>query len=365
MALAWLAIPLAVALVVSALATPLVSRLALACGAVDRPNERKVSPRPDMPLLGGFSVALGFFVGLSTAILLAPAEARISPHLEALLLGGLLMLGIGAFDDRFGLSALPKLGIQVLAAGIAIALGFQLDHLTDPVTRQVWHFPIWLVWIVTTLWIVIVTNAINLIDGLDGLATGVAAIIGATLVVIAWQAGNVAGMLIGAALVGSLLGFLPYNFPPARIFAGDTGSLFMGYSLALLSLEGYQKVTVLTFLVPLLVLAVPLLDVSLSILRRLRRGGHIMKPDRLHIHHRLLDAEGSHRSAVLALYFLTACFCIIAVSFTRLHGLASLLFLLAVLVLTFRLVRNLGLFEVELTDGPKGDAGPPAGEESH
>jgi UDP-GlcNAc:undecaprenyl-phosphate GlcNAc-1-phosphate transferase len=334
------------ALGVSALATPMVARLAITLGVVDHPDERKVNRRPNIPLLGGISVALGFFVGLAVAILLAPEETGFLSHLEGLLLGGLLVLSLGALDDRWGLGAFPKITVQILAAGIAIAFGFQIDHLTDPISRQVWVFPTWLVWVLTTLWIVVVTNSLNLMDGLDGLASGIAAIIAATLTIIAWQGNHVLGMVVGVALVGALLGFLPYNFPPARIFVGDTGALFIGYSLSLLALEGYQRVTLLTFIVPLLALAVPLIDTLLSILRRLRRRTNIMKADRLHIHHRLLASEGSHRSAVLSIYFLTACFCIIAVSFTRLEGYAAVLFLGAVGLLTLRLLRNLGFFDV-------------------
>lgn len=332
------------AALVAALATPMVGRLALAMGVVDRPNDRKVSRRDRMPLLGGFAVALGFFVGMAAALILVPPDEPLT-SLEALYVGGGLMLIVGAWDDRFGLGALAKLGAQLLAAAVAIRFGFGIDHVTEPITRTVFIFPPWLSWATTTLWIVLVTNSINLIDGLDGLAAGVSAIIAATLTIIAWQGGHVPGVLIGVALVGALLGFLPFNFPPARIFAGDTGALFIGYALALLALEGYQRITVLTFIVPLLALAVPLLDTGLSILRRLRSGGRIMQADRQHMHHRLLDVEGSHRPAVLSLYFLTACFCIIAVSFTRLHGIASLVFLVVVLVLTVRILRNLGFFD--------------------
>jgi len=346
-----------IALAVSALATPIVARLAITLGAVDQPNGRKVNRRPNIPLWGGAAVALGFFVGMAAAILLTPQEVVFRSHLEGLLLGGLLVLSLGAFDDRWGLGALPKLTVQIVAAGIAIAFGFQIDHLTDPISRQVWFFPTWLIWVLTTIWIVVVTNSINLMDGLDGLASGIAAIIAVTLTFIAWQAkvtltfiawqaNQVVGVVVGIALVGALLGFLPYNFPPARIFAGDTGALFIGYSLSLLALEGYQRVTLLTFIVPLLALAVPLIDTLLSILRRMRRRTNIMQADRLHIHHRLLESEGSHRSAVLSIYFLTACFCIIAVSFTRLEGYAAVLFLGAVGLLTLRLLRNLGFFEV-------------------
>jgi len=335
-----------IAVAVSALATPMVAHLAVTLGAVDQPDERKVNRRPNIPLLGGGSVALGFFVGLAVAIVLAPAEVVFRSRLEGLLLGGLLVLSLGALDDRWGLGAIPKLAVEILVAGIAIAFGFQIDHLTDPISRQVWYFPYWLTWVATTLWIVVVTNSINLMDGLDGLASGISAIIAATLTFIAWQANHVLGVVVGIPLVGALLGFLPYNFPPARIFVGDTGALFIGYSLSLLALEGYQRVTLLTFIVPLLAFAVPLIDTLLSILRRVRRRANIMKADRLHIHHRLLETEGSHRSAVLSLYFLTACFCVIAVSFTRLEGYAAVLFLGAVGLLTLRLLRNLGFFEV-------------------
>ncbi len=347
------------ALGVAALATPMVSRLALAVGAIDRPNERKVSRRSNIPLLGGIAVALGFTVGLSVAILLRPADGAAGPHLEALLVGGLMVLGLGALDDRWGLGALPKLAVQLGAAAVAVSAGLQIDHLTDPISNAIWHFPGWLVWVVTITWIVIVTNSINLIDGLDGLCCGVSTIIAATLTFIAWQGGHLPGVMIGVALMGALLGFLPFNFPPARIFVGDTGALFIGYSLALLALEGYQRVTVITFIVPLLALAVPLIDTGLSVLRRLRRRSHIMQADRHHIHHRLLsEYQGDHRPAVLSIYFLTACFCIIAVSFTRLQGYAAIVFLVVIVLLTFRILWNLGFFDTGEEPAGEGEAGP-------
>jgi UDP-GlcNAc:undecaprenyl-phosphate GlcNAc-1-phosphate transferase len=343
----------AVAFGVAAASTPLAMRLAVAMRAVDRPNERKVNRREDIPLLGGLAVALGLFVGLSVAV-----EAMALPsskgRIEAYLVGGSLILALGVVDDRYSLSALPKLAVQLLAAAVAIAFGFQIDHLTDPVSLTAWMFPTWLVWTATTLWIVGVTNAMNLIDGLDGLCTGVAFIITATLTYIAWQSGMVEGLVVGTVLAGALLGFLYWNFPPAKIFLGDTGALFIGYCLSLLALEGYQKVTVLTFIVPVLVLAVPIIDTSLSIVRRLLRRANPLAADRLHMHHRLLESQGSDRKAVLSVYFLTACFCVIAVSFTRLEGWAALVFLAAVAVLTLRLLRNLGFFD---TGGARGDAG--------
>jgi len=321
--------------------TPLVQKLALAVGAMDRPSERSVSRRVGMPLLGGLAVAIAFAAGLGAALWLG-ADLQAEHRLRGLLFGGALILALGILDDRFGLSAWPKFSVQLLAAVIAVAHGFQIDRITDPITLTLVELPVWLTWLATILWIVGVTNAINLLDGLDGLATGVGAIIAATLTFIAWQAGAPFGICIGVALIGALLGFLPHNFSPARIFLGDTGALFIGYTLALLALEGYRRVSLLTFVVPLLALAVPILDTTLSIVRRVRLGTRVFTADRLHMHHRLLASEGSARAAVLQFYFLTAAFCLIALSFTRLRGVTAALFLLAVFGLTLRLLYNLG-----------------------
>jgi UDP-GlcNAc:undecaprenyl-phosphate GlcNAc-1-phosphate transferase len=344
----WLPIAFAAAFGVAAAATPLVARLALALGAVDRPNERKVSRRSGMPLLGGLGVALGFFAGIGAVLAFTEPPDGLAGSVDGWVLGALLVLAVGVVDDRIGLSAWPKLAVQLAAAALAIANGSELDHLTSPLTGEVFHFPQWLTWVATTAWIVIVTNSINLIDGLDGLAAGVSAIIAATLAVVAGQTEHVAAVVAGAALVGGLLGFLPYNFAPARIFVGDTGALFVGYTLSILALEGYQRATLLTFVVPLLAFAVPLLDTGLSILRRLRRGRSPLVADRQHIHHRLLNEyKGSHRPAVLSLYGLTGCFCLIAVSFTRILGVASIAFLAIVVLLTLRILRNLGFATVD------------------
>ncbi|MDJ0869029.1 MAG: MraY family glycosyltransferase [Myxococcota bacterium] len=340
-------IPFVVAAAVAALATPVVAYIARGIGIIDRPNDRKVSKRANIPLLGGIAVALGFLMGLSAALLMTGEDLEYRNHLEGLLLGGVLLLGVGAVDDRYTLTPRAKLAIQLVAAGIAIYYGFRIDRFTDPIWMKSWWLPLPVVWLTSTLWIVGITNAMNLLDGLDGLCAGVAAIIAATLTLICIQAGQLVGAFIGLAFVGALLGFLPFNFSPARIFLGDTGALFIGFTLSLLALEGYRKLSVLTFVVPLLALAVPLMDTALSMYRRLRRGASIMDPDRQHMHHRLLESEGSQRSAVLSIYFLTACFCVIAVSFTNLEGTAALLFLALVIFLTLRLLRNLGFFDSE------------------
>ncbi len=335
------AIPMLAALVVSAAATLPVARLARAFKVYDRPTERSVSHRTEIPLLGGLAIGLGFVVGLAVALrFLEPAGAE--GHVEGLLIGGLIILVLGVVDDRIGLGAGVTFSVQILAAAIALHYGYQIDHLTDPVTQNRVTFEPWFVWVASTLWIVGITNAVNLVDGLDGLATGVGTIIGATLTLIAFQAGQTLGICVGLALVGALVGFLPFNFAPARIFLGDTGALFIGFVLSLLALEGYRRVSLLTFVVPLLALAVPILDTVLSIIRRVRLRTNPFRADRKHMHHRLLETRGSPRAAVLQFYFLTVCFCLIAVSFTNITGYPAALFLVAVVVLTLRLLWNLG-----------------------
>jgi UDP-GlcNAc:undecaprenyl-phosphate GlcNAc-1-phosphate transferase len=337
------------ALGASALVTPLVSRVAVLLKVIDRPSDRSVSQRANVPLMGGLAVAAGFGAGLLLALGMTDVEVSFT-HLGGLLLGGSVILALGIWDDRFGLGAWGKFAGQIAAAAIAISAGFQMGHLTEPITRTTFFFPEPVAWLASTLWIVGVTNALNLIDGLDGLATGVGAIICATLTLILFQAGQPFGICMGIALLGGLLGFLPFNFPPARIFLGDTGSLFVGYTLALLALEGYRQVTVITFVVPLLALAVPILDTALSIARRAGMGRSPFRADRLHMHHRLLARRGSPRAAVLQFYFLTACFSLIALSFTDLHGYVAALCLVAVLILTLRVLANLGVFSFRSPD---------------
>jgi UDP-GlcNAc:undecaprenyl-phosphate GlcNAc-1-phosphate transferase len=345
---------------VSGISTPLVAKLARTVDAVDRPNERKVSGRSGMPLLGGLAVALGCTVGLSLALQLGLEGTGQSGYFEGFLIGASLVLAIGAFDDRYGLGAAPKLLVQIAAASVVFYFGVRVEEFREPLSGIEFQLPLWLSFTVTTLWIVGVTNALNLIDGLDGEATGVGAIIALTLAIVCWQVEQPSGVVLGLVLLGALLGFLPFNFPPARIFLGDTGAYFIGFALAILALEGYQgghrKAAVLTFAIPLLALAVPILDTLLSIYRRLRNRQPIFSADRRHMHHRLLASRGDQRPAVLALYFLTGCFCIIALSFAHLKGYTAFIFFGAVVILTFRLLRNMGVFGDDTEPPPPGTA---------
>lgn len=352
MDLGQIGLSLLVAIVGSAVATPLVARMARSLGIVDQPNERKVSLRENMPLLGGLAVATGTALGLGAALAMSDPATVFDAGFGGFLIGSLLLLMLGVADDRSGVGARFKLIVQILAALVAVAFGFRIEEFREPLGGTEFVLPLWLQWGVTTLWIVAVTNAMNLIDGLDGEAAGLGCIIAVTLWLICWQANQQAGVLLGVALVGALIGFLPFNFPPAKIFLGDTGALFIGYALSLLAIQGYigghRKAALLTFAVPLLALAVPLLDTASSILRRIRSGKPILDADNLHFHHRLLASEGSERAAVLSLYFLTTCFCIIALSFSRLRGYVALAFFVAVILLTVRLLWNMGAFRGEI-----------------
>jgi UDP-GlcNAc:undecaprenyl-phosphate GlcNAc-1-phosphate transferase len=302
-------------------ATPLVVRLARHVGAVDLPGPRKVHLTP-IPRIGGLAVFLGFGVGLvfaafATGYVTNPQPGRVG-YWAALSGAALVLLVLGLVDDVVGVSFQWKFAVQVLAAGFLWWSGFRIDVLGVPfvstaVTLGWWSLPL------TILWIVGITNAFNLIDGLDGLAAGTALITTTAVAVIAIVGGRVAVSAVGVALVGSLLGFLRYNFNPARIFLGDSGSMFLGFSLAVMSIHGSQKnVTAVAVLAPLLILGYPIMDTSFSILRRLntlrtdadgrgvgfvvRNAHRVFLPDRGHFHHQLLDLGLSHKAAVLSLY---------------------------------------------------------------
>ena len=343
-----LLLPVGVAALVSAASTPLAARIAVSLHVVDRPSDRKVNVRHGIPLLGGLAVALGCAAGIAVFHYQVGGPAVFDEKIAAFCVGSVLLILVGAWDDRFDLNAWQKFPFQVAAALLACLAGFTIEFFTNPITLTTHEVPAWIAWPITLFWIVGVTNAMNLIDGLDGLSAGTGAIIAATLAIICWQADQYSGVVIGVAILGALLGFLPFNFPPARIFLGDAGALFIGYALAVVSIQGYRKAALLTFIVPLLALAVPLLDTLLSIVRRVRMGRGIFAADRMHMHHRLLEKEGSQRRAVLWLYFQTACFGVIAVSFAQLGGASAYVFLAAVVILTVRLLRNLGLFSIEV-----------------
>jgi UDP-GlcNAc:undecaprenyl-phosphate GlcNAc-1-phosphate transferase len=297
----------------SLLLTPVVRAAARRIGAVDDPGPRRVHVRPT-PRLGGLAVlvavlgalALNRYAGGSAAsVLAAPGRA------PALLVAGFAtILVTGVVDDLVGLPVAPKLVLQVLAATLAVAGGYALAGFTNPLTGH-WLDLGRLGGVLTVAWIVAITNAINLIDGLDGLATGMGVIASTALCLVCLAEGRHDAAGVWAALGGGLAGFLAYNFPPASIFLGDTGSLLIGYAMAVLALESLAKsATAVVVLAPVLALGLPVADMALAVLRRLLATGvgGIVRADQGHIHHRLVGDGMSHRAAVLLLYGVCAAF---------------------------------------------------------
>jgi UDP-GlcNAc:undecaprenyl-phosphate/decaprenyl-phosphate GlcNAc-1-phosphate transferase len=301
---------LAIAALASLLLAPVVIRAAVGWGLFDHPDgKRRVHTRP-VPRVGGVVVFLAMLLGLAAAAVgdLATGGELLranAAYVLGIVAGTALLFGTGLLDDVRGLRPLTKLSVQILAACIAYYFGFQVERIGfGP------DFGIDLGWLslpVTLIWIVGVTNAFNLIDGLDGLATGIALVALSTTAVAAQMLGNTEVVIVCLALIGALVGFLRYNFNPARIFLGDSGSLFIGFLLAVLSVHGSMKsATAVLVLVPLSALALPLLDTLLAIGRRWLRGVPLSSADSRHIHHRLLAVGFTHRTSVVVLYCVAA-----------------------------------------------------------
>ncbi|HSU15202.1 MraY family glycosyltransferase [Longimicrobium sp.] len=302
--------------------TPLLLRFLLARGIYGHARVKEGVEHKPVPRLGGVAVCLASSLGIVAALPVAFADPSFQPERPAALFGGMLLAGwilfaAGVVDDLYNLPPRTKLLAQLAAALLAWQAGFRIDYFTvfggahAPLALRALSLPI------TVLWIVGVTNAFNLIDGLDGLATGIGLVALSTTLAVAVKLGNWEVALVCAALAGALAGFLRYNFRPARIFLGDSGSLFVGFMLAVLSVHGATKSTtaVLT-VIPLLVLALPLIDTLLAIVRRWLRGKPIFGADERHVHHRLVAIGLTHtRAAVLM--------------FTAAAGLAMLALLIA------------------------------------
>ncbi|MEM9772028.1 MAG: MraY family glycosyltransferase [Cyanobacteria bacterium P01_D01_bin.73] len=286
--------------------TPVVKDIGLRSGRVDLPGDRKVHDRP-MVRLGGVSIFLGCLVAL--VIVWSLGAFGWLPRAQeyavwGVTLGGLAMFALGLTDDLLNLSPFVRLFLQTAIATLCWNVGVSIDFLTIPgvglVQLGIFSLPI------TVLWLVGMTNAVNWIDGLDGLAAGVSGISAVVMLVVSLFMEQPAAALIAAALAGAALGFLRYNFNPAQIFMGDGGSYFMGFTLAGVGAIGLVKAAAVTSVVlPYVILAVPLLDMSAVILDRLRSGKSPFHADKRHLHHRLLSAGLSHRATVLFIYALT------------------------------------------------------------
>ncbi len=339
-----------ISLFLSVLVTPLVRRFALRIGAVSNPGGRHVHGRT-IPRLGGIGLAFAWAVPVVFLAARDPVVARALGNrwmqIGTVVGGGAAICIVGAMDDVRGLRSLHKLGAQVLISALAFAFGFQIQAIQLPLlgTLEMGAFAL----PVTVLWIVGVTNAVNLIDGLDGLAAGVTFFAAFTSFVIASISGSVFVALTMAALMGALVGFLFFNFNPARIFMGDSGSYFLGFVLATTALAGgglQQKAsTAVSLLVPVLALGVPIFDTLFAMFRRLIERRPIFSADRGHVHHRLLDLGLTHRRAVIFLYGISSLLAAgaIAVSLGRSWHVGVALLSVSLVFVGF--VRFLGYFE--------------------
>lgn len=319
-------LPYAVAFAASAgvafAATPLVRRLSLRLGWIDHPSDRKVHPKPT-PTAGGLAIYAGVIAGLAVSRALPTLEGlqETTSVLDATLLATVVIVVVGLIDDTRGLSPPGKLAGQVLAAGLLVLAGVQLLYFYFP-GQGVLSLSPDLAVPLTVLWIAGMVNAVNLIDGLDGLAAGMVAI-GAIAFFVYMAFGPTAGSepssaaLLSAIVAGAAIGFLPWNFYPARIFMGDTGSGLLGLMMAVATIAGVGRnpfppsggdlaAVAIPIVLPLLVLAIPLLDVALAIVRRMRKGLGVHHADKEHIHHRLMDIGHSQRQAVLLMYLWSA-----------------------------------------------------------
>ncbi|WP_106767266.1 glycosyltransferase family 4 protein [Paenibacillus faecalis] len=304
-----------VSLALALLLTPLVKKFAVKVGAMDVPDARKVHTRI-MPRLGGLGIYLAFVIGLIAVLPFIPESLslRDANFMKAFLIGGSMIVLLGALDDRFQLSAKVKFLAQIVVA-LVVVFGFNIvvDFVNIPFQDGYSSLESWVSIPLTILWIVGVTNAVNLIDGLDGLAAGVSAIAIGAILVMSFLMGNTIVALICLLLLGAIIGFLFFNFHPAKIFMGDAGSLFLGFSLAMLSLLGFKQIAVVSFITPLIIIGVPLSDTFFAIIRRKIQKKPIFAPDKGHLHHCLSELGFTHRQTVLIIYGIAAFFGVLAV----------------------------------------------------
>ena len=313
------------AALVALISTPVVRSLAFRVGAVDVPKDNRRMHNHPIPRMGGLAIFFGFILSVLIFI-------PLTPELRGMLLGSVVIVILGILDDIFALPALPKFFVQIGAALIAVLAGNRIDFLSNPnIFSQDLFWELGLLAVpITVFWIVGITNAVNLIDGLDGLACGVSTISSMTLLVIALAMEEPDVAILMGALSGACIGFLPYNLNPAKIFMGDTGSTFLGFILAVVSIQGLFKFyTIISFAVPFLMLGLPIFDTCFAILRRVSHGQSPMKPDRGHIHHRLIDMGFSQKQAVAVLYIISAILGLSAVVLTTIGVVRAMLFLLA------------------------------------
>lgn len=319
--------------------TPPVRVLAYKIGAIDIPADARRMHKKPIPRLGGLAI---FFSVIITSLIFC----KLSPALVSIWIGGLILCVLGTLDDIFRLHWLVKLIVQIAAAALAVANGISIDQINlggGYLHLGGWSYPL------TILWITGLTNAINFIDGLDGLACGVSAICACSICGVTLLMGDFSSALITAILAAACFGFLPFNRNPARIFMGDTGALFLGFTLAVISVEGVFKLhTLISLLIPVSIFALPLFDTLFAILRRVLHGKSPFSADRGHLHHRLVDMGFTQKETVGILYAICGILGMVALTFTEVmfketrfvKSIGLVAAAIAILTVNFILMRN-------------------------
>ncbi len=297
-----------VCMVIVAIITPFIKKIAIHINALDIPDARKVHTKP-IPRLGGLGIFAGFLLGYMIF-------GHNTIQMNSILIGSFIIVLTGMIDDIKPISAKAKLLGQIIASSVITFYGnILLENVTIlglDISFGIFAYPI------TILFIVACTNIINLIDGLDGLSGGISSIFYISTIVICFFQGRFGELefLLSLIMLGSTLGFLVHNFHPAKIFAGDSGALFMGFSIAVLSLLGFKTTAITSVFIPLMILAVPILDTLFAIIRRLVNHKKISEPDKQHLHHQLLKMRFSHRNTVLIIYGINILFAIASILYT-------------------------------------------------
>ena len=314
-----------ITLVSSLILVPIIKKIAIHVNALDIPDSRKIHKKP-MPRLGGLAIFLSFLVGY---MFFAP----LTTQMISILIGSFIVVLLGIVDDINPLKAMYKFIVQFIVACILVFFGnvylTELSLFTTTINLGFWTYPLSLFIVVASI------NAINLIDGLDGLAAGTSSIYFITIIVLSILLGRIdnLGFILCLITLGSTLGFLYYNFNPAKIFMGDTGSMFLGYMISVIALLGFKTATLTSFMIPILILFIPIFDTFMAILRRLIKGESIGKPDKEHIHFQLLNRTSSVRKTVLLIYLFNALFSAVSILYaTGKSDLAIILYLILMVV---------------------------------
>ncbi len=342
-----------IALIVAFFSTPIVKKIAFRSGAVDVPKDARRMHKKPMALMGGLAVIIGFTVSAVYSFSVRDMRAFLAMlgtwKFIAPFLGVLLIIVMGIIDDITPLTAKAKFPIQFVAAILVASSGTRVMAISKPFQAIALGKPEMMLvigdilsYVITVLWIVGVTNAINLIDGLDGLSAGVSGIATLSLFVVAVVRGQQDIALVTITLFGAIIGFIPYNLNPAKIFSGSTGAYFLGFMLAVISVSGTMKsVTAISLAIPILVLGLPLFDTLFAMTRRIVNGRPIGEPDRGHIHHRLVDMGLSHRMSVMVLYVISATLGLVSIALADKGILMAIVMVVLIFVFIIGGARNL------------------------